>query len=265
MTEASTSLAGSYVEIPIKGKLALITGATGGIGAATARLFAKRGVHLALHYFSQHEKAQALVAELTALGVRCVAFKTDLADFDAVRKLHADVVAQLGHPDILYNNAAMSGRILGIHAKIENVDIEDMEMCWRVNNGASFLLTQLCVPHMEEQGYGRLVFCSSIAAATGGVVGPHYASSKSAMHGVMHWIAKQYSRSGITCNAVAPALIANTEMFNAPTAAHRDLIPVGRFGQPEEIASIVELLVTNSYMTNKIVVADGGMLPSSLA
>ncbi|KAH9975000.1 putative short-chain dehydrogenase/reductase, partial [Lactifluus volemus] len=225
----------------------------GGIGKATARLFAARGVHLALHYFSQHDVATALVEELRAsFGVRAIAFAADLTDFDAVRDLHARVVQQLGHPDILYNNAAMAGTMLGIKAKIEDVSMDEFERCWRANAGGAFLLTQLCVPHMEQQGYGRIVFCSSIATATGGVLGPHYSSSKAALHGIMHWIARQYSKKGITCNAVAPALIANTVMFNNPTAAHRDLVPVGRFGQPEEIAQVVELLVTNSYMTDKV-------------
>jgi len=261
----SESLVGTYTPIPLKGKLALITGATGGIGQATARLFASRGVHLALHYFTQHDGAMALVEELRTTGVRVAAFQADLAEFDAVRAMHAKVVEELGHPDILYSNAAMTGSALGIKAKIENASIEEFERCWRANTGGAFLLTQLCVPHMEKQGYGRIVFCSSIASATGGVLGPHYSSSKAALHGLMHWVARQYSKKGITCNAVAPALISNTVMFKDPTPAHRDLIPVGRFGQPEEVAQIVELLVTNSYMTDKIVTCDGGMVPSSLA
>jgi 3-oxoacyl-[acyl-carrier protein] reductase len=217
----SESLSGTYVPIPLKGKLALITGATGGIGKATARLLATRGVHLALHYFTQHDVATALVEELRASGVRVAAFKADLADFDAVRALHAKVVEELGNPDILYNNAAKAGTMLGIKAKIEDASLDEFERCWRANTGGPFLLTQLCIPHMEKQGYGRVVFCSSIAAATGGVLGPHYSSSKSALHGLMHWIARQYSKKGITCNAVAPALIANTVMFKDPTPAHR--------------------------------------------
>jgi len=261
----SDSLAGTYVPIPLQGKLALITGATGGIGKATARLFAARGVHLALHYFSQKDQANALVQELRAVGVRVAAFQADLADFDAVRAMHARIVEELGHPDIFYSNAAMAGTMLGIKANIEDASLEEFERCWRANAGGAFLLTQLCVPHMEKQGYGRIVFCSSIATATGGVLGPHYSSSKAAIHGIMHWVARQYSKKGITCNAVAPALIANTVMFKDPTPAHRDLVPVGRFGQPEEVAQVVELLVTNSYMTDKIVTCDGGMIPSSLA
>ncbi|KAI0248521.1 hypothetical protein BJV78DRAFT_1131256, partial [Lactifluus subvellereus] len=200
----------------------------GGIGKATARLFATRGVHLALHYHSQHDVATALVEELRALGVRVAAFQADLADFEAVRALHGRVVEELGHPDILYSNAAMAGTMLGINAKIEDVSLEEFERCWRANAGGAFLLTQLCVPHMEQQRYGRIVFCSSVATATGGILGPHYSSSKAALHGIMHWVAKQYSKKGV------------------------DLVPVGRFGQPEEIAQVVELLVTNSYMTDKV-------------
>jgi 3-oxoacyl-[acyl-carrier protein] reductase len=261
----SESLAGTYKPIPIRGKLALITGASGGIGKATARLFAARGVHLALHYFTEHDVANALVEELRVFGVRVVAFSADFTDFDAVRAMHKRIVDELGHPDILYSNAAMAGTMLGITGRIQDASLDEFERCWRVNAGSAFLLTQLCVPHMEEQGYGRIVFCSSIATATGGVLGPHYSSSKAAIHGIMHWIARQYSKKGIMCNAVAPALIANTVMFSEPTVAHRDLVPVGRFGQPEEVAQVVELLVTNSYMTDKIVACDGGMLPSALA
>lgn len=261
----SESLAGAYNPTPIQGKLALITGASGGIGKATARLFAARGVHLALHYFQEHDVINALVEELRVFGVRVAAFSVDLADFDAVRVMHKKVVEELGHPDILYSNAATTGTVLGVEGRLQDSSLDDFERCWRVNAGSAFLLAQLCVPHMEEQGYGRIVFCSSIAVATGGVIGPHYASSKAALHGIMHWIARQYSKKGITCNAVAPALISNTVMFNNPTVAHRDLVPVGRFGQPEEVAQVVELLVTNSYMTDKIVTCDGGMLPSSLA
>jgi len=255
---------GVYTPTPLQGKLALITGATGGIGKATAMLLAARGINIAVHYFSGLDRATALVNDLTAAGVRAAAFQADLGDYAAARKLHADIVATLGHPDILYLNAAMGGTSLGPGlGKIDGISIEEFETVWRTNTGSSFLLTQLCIPHMEKQAFGRIIFCSSIAASTGGVVGPHYASSKSALHGMMHWVAKQYCRFGITCNAVAPALITNTEMFREPTTAHLNLIPMGRFGQPEEIAAVVELLVTNAYMTNKIVAADGGMLPSA--
>jgi len=248
----------------IRGRLALITGGTGGIGRASAILLAKAGCHIALHYHHAASKATDIVNDLTSsYGIRCQAYQADLADYDQVRKLHADVVATLGQPDILYNNGGVTNTVLGFHASIEDVSMKMFEETWRINNASHFLLTQLCMPHMVQQQFGRIVFCSSVAAHTGGVVGPHYASSKSAMHGLVHWIATRYSKEGITCNAVAPALITETNMLPDEPPSYIDKIPVGRLGRPQEIASIVEMLVRNSYMTNKIIVADGGWTSSA--
>ena len=125
----------------LKKFVATLSSYRGGIGKATARLLASRGVHLALHYFSQREVAIALVEELRATGVRVAAFQADLADFDAVRALHARVVEELGEADILYSNAAMAGTMLGINAKIEDSSVEEFERCWRVNAGGAFLVS----------------------------------------------------------------------------------------------------------------------------
>ncbi|ESK95402.1 3-ketoacyl-acyl carrier protein reductase [Moniliophthora roreri MCA 2997] len=244
----------------LKGKVALITGCTGGIGSATALSLARQGASIAVHYGTASEKANALVEQLKAAqeGVHAAIFQADLSDFDSVRRLHEQVVEQLGHPDILFNNAGATGKIIGKMGDIQDANIDEFERIWRLNTASSYLLTQLCIPHMVEQKYGRIVFCSSVAAGTGGVIGPHYASSKSALHGLLHWVASRYAKDGITCNAVAPALIIETGMVANPTEEMKNMIPVGRLGVPNEIASIVELLVTNAYMTNKIVVADGG-------
>jgi len=254
----------SIVEPTLRDKLALITGCTGGIGWASALSLARLGCSIAVHYNSAAEKATELVSQLQALpGVKAAAFQADLSDYDNVRKLHREVVATLGHPDILFNNSGSTGRMIGPRGDIESLSIEEFEDIWRLNTGSSFLLTQLCLPNMVANKYGRIVFNSSVAAGTGGVVGPHYASSKSALHGLLHWIAMRYAKDGITCNAVAPGLIIDTNMFSSPTEELKSRIPIARFGVPDEIASIVVLLVTNSYMTNKILVADGGITPSA--
>ncbi|KZT18767.1 NAD-binding protein [Neolentinus lepideus HHB14362 ss-1] len=242
----------------LRGKLALITGCTGGIGRATALALAHHGLNIAIHYHAASGPAAALADELSSLGVKASYFQADMGSYDAVRRMHAEVVARMGHPDVLFNNAGTARGAVGRAGQIEDVDMETFESTWRVNAGSSFLLTQLCVPHMVTQKFGRIVFNSSVAAATGGVIGPHYASSKSALHGTMHWIAQRYARDGITCNAVAPALIVETSMMSNPNPENLKMIPVGRFGTPAEIASVVEMLVANAYMTNKIVVADGG-------
>ncbi|KIK54769.1 hypothetical protein GYMLUDRAFT_48464 [Collybiopsis luxurians FD-317 M1] len=249
----------------LKGKLALITGCSGGIGAATALALARQGCSIAVHYNSAKDKAQSLSKSLQEISsdVRVDIFQADLSDYDGVRQLYNQVVQTMGHPDILFNNAGALIKTIGRMGNMQDVSIEEFEKTWKLNAGSSYLLTQLCLPHMVEQKYGRVIFNSSVAAGTGGVIGPHYASSKSALHGLLHWIASRHSKDGVTCNAVAPALIADTAMMSNPTDEMRKMIPVGRLGVPDEIASVVELLVTNAYMTNKIIVADGGWTASA--
>ncbi|KAJ3730565.1 NAD-binding protein [Lentinula raphanica] len=241
----------------LKGSIALITGCSGGIGAATALALARQGCSIAVHYNAAEEKAQALAHTLQTISpdVHAVVFQADLSDYDSVRQLHSQVVEKMGHPDILFNNAGATIKAIGRMGNIQDVSIEDFEKTWKLNTGSSYLLTQLCIPHMVQQQYGRIfiliLICMQCPPGTGGVIGPHYASSKSALHGLLHWVASRHAKDGITCNAVAPALILETTMMSNPTDEMRNMIPVGRLGIPNEIASIVELLVTNAYMTNK--------------
>ena len=100
---------------------------------------------------------------------------------------------------------------------LDEVDVDTFEATWRMNCGTAYELTRLCLPHMVEKGWGRVVFCSSVAGLTGGVVGPHYASSKAALHGLVHWLATYYAKTGVTVNAVAPALIEETKMLPGST------------------------------------------------
>jgi 3-oxoacyl-[acyl-carrier protein] reductase len=199
-------------------KLALITGSTGGIGRATAIALAKTGdFNLALHYNSAGEETRNKISSTIkdaagAIEIQIGFFQADMGNYDSVRQLHALVVADIGEVDVLFNNA---GANAGVHApaSLTDVPFDAFETSWRINTGSGILLTQLCLPHMEAQGWGRVIFDSSVAAFTGGVVGPHYASSKSAQHGFVHWLATNVAKKGITVNAVAPALIGGTNMM----------------------------------------------------
>ncbi|KAH0833625.1 hypothetical protein AYO21_10915 [Fonsecaea monophora] len=238
--------------------LALVTGATGGIGKATCLALAHLNCSIAVHYHSASDTAESLVAQLKSMNVRASAFRADLSSYDETRSLHANVVREMGHPTILFNNAGLTMGVSRVK-DISEVSVEDFEKTWRANCGTAFLLTQLCIPKMVDAGWGRIIFCSSVAGFTGGVVGPHYASSKSALHGLVHWLAGAYAKTGITINGVAPALIEETKMLPGGTAELSAKIPIGRLGKPEEIAETVLWIVKTGYVHNKIIAVDGGM------
>jgi 3-oxoacyl-[acyl-carrier protein] reductase len=130
-----------------------------------------------------------------------------------------------------------------------------------VNLRAPFLLAQRVVPGMRERGFGRILFMSSVAAFTGGLVGPHYAASKAGLHGLVHFLAVRLASQGITVNALAPALIEGTAMFPGDSGDLAARIPVGRLGQPAEVADLVLAVLGNSYLTNQVIGLDGGMHP----
>ncbi|KAL6718187.1 hypothetical protein ACLMJK_004275 [Lecanora helva] len=221
----------------LQGRLALVTGTTGGIGLATCHDLASTGCSIAVHYHSAASTAESLVNELRAKKVKAESFQADLRNYEGVRKLHKKIVQTMGAPLILFNNAGITIKH-GVN-DISGVSVEMFEETWRANCGSAFLLTQLCLPEMERLGWGRIIFCSSVAGFIGGVVGPHYASSKSALHGLIHWLSQWYGPKGITANGVAPALIKNTKMLPGDPGELANKVPIGRLGSPEEIAETV--------------------------
>jgi 3-oxoacyl-[acyl-carrier protein] reductase len=193
---SSTAVGGSTTT---KRKVVLITGATGGIGRATAIAFSKTGEYdLALHYHSASEEVRnEILQEMDAASskgkpVEVDFFQADLSNFDSVRSLHESVTDRFNAVDVLFNNAGSTCGYSGVQ-NLAEVPMDVFEETWRVNTGSAILLTQSCLPEMEAKGWGRVVFCSSVAAFTGGFVGPHYASSKSGGHGVVHWYRPQLS------------------------------------------------------------------------
>lgn len=253
-----------------------ITGASGGIGAATALRLAQP-LHppytvktLILHYNSNPSKTESLTAEIHKLNpaIKVVWLQADLSSTESVDALHqqAVAVAAAGDPDqppinVFFANAGTHLNLAGPDGTLDAVDPEAFEATWRVNTLSVYHLTRRLVPPMAARGFGRVIFNSSVAALTGGVVGPHYASSKSALHGMMHYLASRYARDGVTFNAVAPALIEDTTMLPGGTEELKAKIPVGRLGRPEEIAGVVCLMVENGYVSNKVWAVDGGMVP----
>jgi 3-oxoacyl-[acyl-carrier protein] reductase len=145
--------------------------------------------------------------------------------------------------------------------RIEDVSREDWESHLAVNLTAPFLLAQRVAPGMRERGFGRIVFMSSVAAFTGGIVGPHYAASKAGLHGLTHWLASRFADSGVTVNAIAPALIEETGMLPGGSEDLAQRVPVGRLGKPDEVADLTLAVIRNGYITNQVMEIDGGMYP----
>jgi 3-oxoacyl-[acyl-carrier protein] reductase len=239
----------------LAGRVALVTGASGGIGAAIARELANAGASVALSYAHDAARADELARELAAGGARVLTAGADLRDRLAVAQLVDDVERELGPIDVLVPNAGV-GRI---RQAIEDVTDNDWDDHVAVNLTAPFLLARRVAPGMRERGFGRILFVSSVAAFTGGVVGPHYAASKAGLHGITHWLASLLAGDGVTVNAVAPALIERTGMLPGGSAELRARIPVGRLGTPDEVADLALAILRNGYLTNQVFGLDGGI------
>ena len=238
----------------LRGRTALVTGASGGIGSDVALRLAEAGCDVAVHW-SGHEDAARAVAERAAEhGVRTALVQADLRNPAAIAELIAQVEDGLGPIDVLVANAGINTPV----QDIADVSPEQWDETIALNLTAPFLLTQAVVPGMVERGFGRVLLVSSVAAFTGGLVGPHYAASKAGLHGMLFWLAKRVAGSGVTVNAVAPAVVASGMV---PEDSDASAIPVGRIGRPEEIGELSMAMLTNAYVTGKVFTADGGLFP----
>ncbi len=236
----------------LRGKVALVTGGSRGIGRQIALALAGQGADIALNFLQSQKEAEQAAQGIRDLGSRCLAVRADVSSYDAVLEMMKTIRAALGPVLILVNNAGVS-RPQAVQA-ISETDWDDMI---RTNLKSAFLVTQAALPDMRAERWGRIVNLSSVAAQTGGVVGPHYAASKAGLIGLTHSYASLLSKEGITVNAVAPALIA-TDMVRLNPNARADLIPVGRFGTVGEVAEAVLMLVGNGYITGQTLNVNGG-------
>lgn len=236
----------------LAGRGALVTGGSRGIGRASCLALAAEGARVAVGYQRDAAAANEVVAAITAAGGSAFACQADVGDPDQASRLVRDAQAGLGAVDILVNNAGINPT-----RPFDQLTAADWEATIRTNLSSVFYVTQAAVPQMRARGWGRIIMVSSTAAQTGGVVGPHYAASKAGMLGLMHSYASLLAKEGVTANAIAPALI-ETDMLKGNDRIKPSFIPIGRFGQPEEISSIVVLLACNGYITGQTINANGG-------
>jgi 3-oxoacyl-[acyl-carrier protein] reductase len=236
----------------ISGKIALVTGASRGIGGAIAIALARAGVHVAVNFKNREKEAKEICSEIESSNSRSIPVGGDVSVASDVSRILRTVEEQLGEVAILVNNAGIT--------RPQTLD-EITEGIWdevlQNNLKSAFLVTQAVLPGMRARRWGRIINLSSIAAQLGGVVGPHYAASKAGIIGLTHSYAALLAKEGITANVIAPALI-ETEMVAGNPNARPDLIPIGRFGTVEEVADVAVLLASNGYITGQTINVNGG-------
>ncbi|MGQ9616250.1 MAG: 3-oxoacyl-ACP reductase family protein [Spirochaetota bacterium] len=236
----------------LKGKVALVTGGSRGIGKQIAIAMARAGADIALNYLKSENEAREVIGELKVSGSRCIMVRADVSKFNEVLSMVDVIRRELGVVQILVNNAGIARP-----QPVSEIEETDWDEVINTNLKSAFLVTQAVLPEMRKNGWGRIINISSVAAQTGGVVGPHYAASKAGLIGLTHYYASLLSKEGITVNAIAPALI-ETEMVRMNPNAKPDLIPVGRFGTVEEVAEVVVMLTRNGYITGQTINVNGG-------
>jgi 3-oxoacyl-[acyl-carrier protein] reductase len=241
-------------------KPALVTGASRGIGRAIALRLAEDGCDIAVGYGQNACAAEDVARRVRDAGRRACTVGGDLASPEIPRKLVESTVAELGPVEVLVANAGIAVPPAGV----AEIAPEDWDRMLAVNLRAPFLLAQQVFPGMCERAFGRIVFVSSVAAYTGGLIGAHYAASKAGLHGLAHSLAREGAAHGVTVNVVAPALVKSDMMPDDPDllkqlAASR---AVGRLGRPEEVADLVAAVARNGYLTSQSIVLDGGSHPT---
>jgi 3-oxoacyl-[acyl-carrier protein] reductase len=236
----------------LRGRVALVTGASRGIGAAIAMELSRAGAAVAVNYRQRADEAAKLIQALKGAGGRAIPAPADVSQAAEVAKLVEQVASELGPVDILINNAGIA-----ITRGVDDLTEADFDHTIAVNLKSAFLCMQAVLPAMRERKWGRIVNISSGAARGAGSIGPHYNASKAGMEGLTRGYAARLVKDGITVNAVAPSLIETDMMKGKPNLASR--IPLGRLGRPEEVAIAVMMLIGNPYMTGQTVAMSGGM------
>lgn len=243
----------------LTGKVALVTGATRGIGRAIALKFAAEGADVAFTYRSQHEAAQSLVAEIEALGAKAKGYASDAADFSQAHEVTGEVIKEFGHIDILVNNAGITKDGL-----MMRMDEKQWDAVISTNLKSAFNFTNACIPAMARQRKGSIINMSSVVGVSGNAGQCNYSASKAGLIGLAKSIAKEMGPRGIRANCIAPGFIM-TDMTSALPDKVREewekTIPLRRGGTPEDVANVALFLASDlsSYVSGQVINCCGAM------
>jgi len=244
-------------------KVALVTGASRGIGKAISLELATAGVTVVVNYFQRTKDADSVVKTILDRGGNALPYQADVSDRKAVDAMFSAIDGKFGRLDILVNNAGIGSRIDSIAA----VSDEAWHRTLAVNLDGAFFCLRAAIPRLTAAGRGRIVNVSSGAATTGGAIGAHYAASKAGLLALTAKAARELARDRIAVNAVLPSVI-ETEMLDEiakgadALESLRKAFPIGRFGRPEEVAAVVRFLCLEApdYLSGEFISIRGARL-----
>lgn len=244
----------------LEGKVAIVTGASRGIGTGIAKEFAEQGANVAFTYSSSEAPAKALEEELNKLGVKTKAYKSNAASFEEAEKLVSEVLEDFGSIDILVNNAGITKDNL-----LMRMSEADFDSVIEINLKSVFNMTKAVQRTMLKQRKGSIINMSSVVGVKGNAGQTNYAASKAGMIGFTKSVALELGSRNIRCNAIAPGFIETemTEKLDEKTVqGWRDGIPLKRGGSPEDIANACLFFASDmsAYVTGQVLNVDGGML-----
>ncbi len=239
----------------LKGKVALVTGASRGIGEAIAKKFASLGADVAVIYAGSQDKAEAVVNSCEAdFGVKAKAYKCDVSDFEATKELVSKVKEDFGTVHILVNNAGITKD--GLVAMMKEDSFDDV-----INTnlkGAFNMIKHLTGIFMRNRE-GCIINISSVAGLMGNAGQANYSASKAGLIGLTKSVAKELAPRGVRCNAIAPGFIATDMTESQSDSPLLKMIPLGRMGETEDIAEAAAYLATAKYVTGEVLRVDGGI------
>ncbi len=255
----------------LKGRVAMVTGGTRGIGAAICRSLAAQGAAVAAGYGQDRDRAQTFQAELAGNDIGASIHQGNVGSAEDCRRTIREVIDHHGHLDILVNNAGITS-----DKTVQKMTDEDWNKVLAVNLSGAFFMSKAALEHMVERGSGRIVNISSIIGQTGNIGQTNYAASKSGLFGLTMSMAREATHAlakagklednevGITVNAVAPGFIETEMLATVPEKVLdgiRAQVPVRRLGQPDEVARVVHFLCADasSYITGQVWAVNGGM------